>query len=67
MGFAGEDKLHRPPGIIDQAQQSLRISQQQIPTLVTRDAPRETDSQGLGIEYVDAFAAGRTRSDRTMT
>src|SRR5438552_14738805 len=67
MGFAGEDKLNGPLGVIDQPQQSLRIAQQQIPTLVTRDAPRETDRQIPGIEDVRAWAALVTHLGWAMT
>ena len=50
MGLARDDELHRALRIGQQAQQPLRIVQQQIRSLVGREAARKTQCQGIGIE-----------------
>ena len=52
MRLAGDDELHRALRIGEQAQQSLRIVQQQIGSLVGGEAARKTQRQGVGIEQL---------------
>jgi hypothetical protein len=52
MRLAGDDDLYRPLGIGQQAQQTRRIVQQKVRSLVRREAPRETDGQDIRIEHV---------------
>ena len=48
--LAGDDDLHRPLLVGQQAGEPLRVAQDQRQALVGRDAPREADGQRLGIE-----------------
>ena len=57
MGLAGNDQLHRTPGIGQQAQQALRVVQQQVRPLVGREAAGEAQRQGVGIEQMLALSA----------
>ena len=55
MRFAGQDKLHRPLGIGENAQQPVRIVKQQIRPLVGREAARKTQGQRAGVEDRGGF------------
>ena len=50
MGLAGDDELHRALRIGQQAQQPLRVVQQQVRSLVGREAARKAQRQGVGIK-----------------
>ena len=50
MGLAGKDELHRALRIGQQAQQSLRVVQQQVRPFVGREAPRKAQRQCVGIK-----------------
>ena len=50
MGLAGDDELHGPLRIGQQAQQPGGVVQEQVGPLVGREAPREAQCQGVGIE-----------------
>ncbi len=50
MGLAGDDELHRALRIGQQAQQPRRIVQQQVRSLVGREAARKAQRQGVGIK-----------------
>ena len=50
MGLAGDDELHRALRIGQQAQQSLRVVQQQVRSLVGGEAARKAQRQRVGIE-----------------
>ena len=50
MGLAGDDELHRALRIRQQAQQPLRVVQQQVRPLVGRKAARKAQRQGIGIK-----------------
>ena len=52
MRLAGDDELHRALRIGQQAQQPLRIVQQQVRPLVGREAARKTQRQRVGIEQM---------------
>ena len=52
MGFAGEDQLHRPPVILQQALQSLEIAEEQRGPFVGGEAAGKADGQGVGIQQV---------------
>ena len=60
MGLAGENQLHRPLRMIQQARQALRVMQQQIGSLVRRESPCEAHRQYLRIEQ----ALGAIELDR---
>src|SRR5215203_4850787 len=47
MGLAGEDDLHRPPRVVEDAGQPLRIAEHQLGPLVGREAAREADGQDV--------------------
>lgn len=49
MRFTCDDELHRPFGIGEEAEQSRRIVQQQIGSLVGGEASRETKGKDAGI------------------
>ena len=50
MGLAGDDELHRALRIGQQAKQSLRVVQQQVRSLVGREAARKAQRQRVGIK-----------------
>ena len=52
MGLAGDDELHRALRIGQKTQQALRIVQQQVRSLVGREAARKTQCQRVGIEQM---------------
>ena len=52
MGLAGDDDLHRALGIVQEAKQAFRVVQQQVRSLVGREAARETQRQRVGIEQM---------------
>ncbi len=50
VGLAGDDKLYRTPGDGQESQQSLRVVEKQVRSLVGRESPREAQGQGLWVE-----------------
>ena len=52
MGLAGNDELHRALGIGQQAQQPLGIVQQQVRSLVGREAAGKAQRQCVGIKQM---------------
>ena len=50
MRLAGDDELHRTLRIGQQTKQPLRVVQQQVRSLVGREAARKAQRQGVGIE-----------------
>ena len=50
MRFASNNELHRTLRITEQTKQPLRIVQQQVRSLVGREAPRKAQRQCVGIE-----------------
>ena len=61
MSFAGEDQLNRALGIGEKANQSLRIMQEKIGTLVRGKAPRESHR-----EHILVKNAARIRRSSTF-
>ncbi len=55
MRLAGNDELHGTLWIIQQAQQALRIMQQQIGALIGGKAPRKAHGQNMFIKYIFRF------------
>ena len=51
MRLAGEDDLHRPVGVVEDAGEPLGIVEDQLGPLVGGEAPREADGQRVGIEH----------------
>ena len=52
MSLAGNDQLHRSFAICQKAQQTRRIVQQQVRSLVRGEPPRKTECQCIGIEHM---------------
>ncbi len=50
VGLARNDDLHRAFGIGQQAKQPLRVMQQQVRSLVSREAPCKAERQRVGIK-----------------
>jgi len=50
MGLAGDNELHRTLQISQEAQQTRRIVQQQVRSLVGREAARKAQCQCIGIK-----------------
>ena len=61
MGFAGQDKLHGPIWIGEQAKQPLRVVQQKVRPLVGCKAPRKAQRQGVGIKEMFRLINGLGR------
>ena len=47
VGLACENDLDRPPGVLEQTLEPLQVLEQQRRALVGREAPRESNGQGL--------------------
>ena len=52
MGLAGHDELHWALRINQQAQQSLRVVQQQVRSFVRRETARKAQRQGVRIKQM---------------
>ncbi len=50
VGLAGDDKLYRTTGDGQESQQSLRVVEKQVRSLVGRKPTREAEGQGLWVE-----------------
>ena len=50
MGFPGEDKLDRPPLVLQQPLQSFEVLEEQGGALVGRESSGKSDRQGFRIE-----------------
>ena len=48
--LAGEDDLHRPPGIDEEAAQAIEVAEDQVGTLVRGESPRKADRQRGRVE-----------------
>ena len=57
MGFAGDDQLHRALAVGENAEQPLRIVQQQIGTLVGGEAARKAQRQRFASKMLAGCAA----------
>ena len=57
--LAGDDQLHRPLGVQQQALEPLRVAQHQRQPLVRRHAPREADRQHVGVERASRSSRAR--------
>ena len=55
MGLAGDDELHRALEDWQEAQQSRRIVQQQVRSLVGRESARKSECQCIGIEEMSGL------------
>ncbi len=54
MGLAGEDDLHRPLRVVEDALEPLRVAEEQGGALVGRKAPCEADGQCVRVEFAAA-------------
>ena len=63
MGFAGENKLHGPLGILGEFYHFLKVIENQRGALVRGKAAGKADGQGLGVEPLERlFGLGRGRT-----
>ena len=64
VGLAGDDELHGPLGVEQQALQPLGVAQHQRQPLVRRHAAGEADRQHVGVEDRSTSSRARPRSRR---
>lgn len=53
MRLAGEDELHGILLIVYDLGETVEVGEEKVSALVSRETARETDDEGIGVDFVD--------------